>query len=390
MTPGREALRRRIETALRFALPPVIAFALPMLLMMSAAKDVKIDFFDSNAWNKWDAGHYLSIATKGYDFHPCGPDWCGNAGWMPGYPWMIAGLIKISGMTAPNAAVGISTFFQFATLVLLWIGFLEAKITPQNLLTLAFASVFPGVVYQHAIFPIAPFTFFVMLSLFFASKERWIFAGLAGAVAAFTYSTGFVLALVYGLWTLGHAALAITQSEQGWKAALRAQWRSFAFRFAATCLLTAVGFGLMMLVFQHDVGAWNAPFKVQQKYGVMSNPLVVYIDKIRPAFSSPGEGAVVGFQTLVISLMAIGFAASAERKRWWTDPRDSLLLLYYLGLWATPLTVAFIAAHRAEAYLLPAVLLTRRFPIVIQVTLLILAVLFVQPVAHLYLKGILA
>ena len=47
-------------------------------------------------WGRWDSGQYLPIADKGYIYERCagvanrGPeDWCGNAGWFPGYPYLM-------------------------------------------------------------------------------------------------------------------------------------------------------------------------------------------------------------------------------------------------------------------------------------------------------------
>ena len=47
-------------------------------------------------WGRWDTGQYLSIAKDGYVFERCvgvanrGPeDWCGNSGWFPLYPYMM-------------------------------------------------------------------------------------------------------------------------------------------------------------------------------------------------------------------------------------------------------------------------------------------------------------
>src|SRR3954463_9334460 len=56
------------------------------------------------AWGRWDSFHYVDIAVHGRTFgrcdsprfsalpNPLNTTWCGTAGWLPGYPWMIRAL----------------------------------------------------------------------------------------------------------------------------------------------------------------------------------------------------------------------------------------------------------------------------------------------------------
>jgi hypothetical protein len=61
---------------------------------------------------------------------------------------------------------------------------------PANLACLALAAVFPGSVYEHALFPVSLAVAAGMAFLGLAARRRWTAAGLAGAAAAAAYQPG--------------------------------------------------------------------------------------------------------------------------------------------------------------------------------------------------------
>jgi hypothetical protein len=245
------SLWKRLAT---LVVPPSAAFVLARAVVLLSATNAGVQSFTEAPWFGGDAGIYLSIARDGYDLVRCnGPSyqpgqWCGNAGWLPGYPWLVHALVGVA--STPEAwALALPALFHWATLVVLWIGFLKARLEPKCLAVLGLAALFPAQIYYHAGFPISQFLFFAMIALLLLVQGRIWLGAAAGAMAAFTYSTGFILAGVFGVWTL------VAFPRRRWLAGALAGGLVFA------------GFVAVLAVHQLTVGRWNAFFLVQEKYG---------------------------------------------------------------------------------------------------------------------------
>ena len=82
-------------------LPPLLVFCAVRWLMATAAATVGFDAWKAESWVRWDAGHYMAIATTGYEYFSCariGGRWsdaCGNAAWFPLYPWVMRPFIAL-------------------------------------------------------------------------------------------------------------------------------------------------------------------------------------------------------------------------------------------------------------------------------------------------------
>src|SRR5215472_17147679 len=83
-------------------LPPVLAFLGSRALVSAAALSAGFSPWRAESFARWDSGHYLSIAARGYEFvscrtigYPSPDDWCGNTVWFPGYSWLIRVLSAI-------------------------------------------------------------------------------------------------------------------------------------------------------------------------------------------------------------------------------------------------------------------------------------------------------
>lgn len=195
----------RVATRL---VPPLIVFAVARSVLALAAWGAGVKSTRASSWCRWDSGHYLSVAQNGYEFFSCArlagynpADWCGNAAWLPGYPLLIRAL-SVADLTQEQSGVLISAGFTLAGLTLLWNAFLGPETSARGLLALLLAAVFPGHVYYAAVFPIAMCTFFSMLAIKLYDTKQFLLAGVAGGLAAFSYSTGFFLAFVFGLHLL--------------------------------------------------------------------------------------------------------------------------------------------------------------------------------------------
>jgi len=338
-----------VRRGARALLPPLAAFVLARAFLTVISAGTSRPPSEPGSWSGPDTAHYLSIAKNGYALFPCSPDdpppgHCGNTGWMPAYPWAIRALIA-AGRSPRRAAVAVSAVFAFLSLALLWNGFLASR-GRDGVLPLMIAAFFPGQVYQHGAFPLAQFTFFALLSLFLAGRERWCGAGLAGAAAALTYSTGWLLAPV--LFT------ARLLSEPGARRRREA---------ACAAALVLAGFAVVLALQWWKVGVWNAFFVVQGTYGHgLGNPLRAFWGAAGEAFTPPWRGVGEGpaLQTLFVAAWIVATLALAARRR---ERSDLLVATYALAFWLFPLCVGgTLSLYRSEATLLPTTLLARNMP----------------------------
>lgn len=253
---------------LRHLGPPLFVFILARLFLLIVAASSQVDLSGTDLWERFDSGHYLSIAIRGYSYYPCsaeenfGPEaWCGTSGWFPGYPM----LIKILSFLFPSpewTAVFLSALFHLGTLTLLWSGFFQSFWNRKSVLCLSLAAFFPGQIYYHAIFPLSISTFLALLFLLLIRKNKVIGAGLAAAVACYVYPTGFLLLGIGFLYLL-------FKKRPG----------------AAIFLVGLSSLGLLgvAVTFHLSVGHWDAYLKTHHKYNQrLSNPLMTFSRAIKP------------------------------------------------------------------------------------------------------------
>jgi hypothetical protein len=344
-----------VSQVARALLPPLGAFLLARALLVAAASGTERPPWHAGSWSGPDSAHYLSIAREGYTLFPCSaadppPGVCGNAGWMPLYPWLVRPLAR-AGMSLRWVAVLVSALFAAGTLVVLWTESLSSW-PRAGLGALAAAAFFPGQVYQHGAYPLALFSLLALLCLLAARRERWLVAGLCGGAAALAYSTGWLLAPVLLAW-----GLASRRGARGSGAALAAA-------------LTVAGFGVVLLVQWWQLGVWNAFFRVQGAYGHgPTNPAVTWWRAVRVLFVPPWQGIQEGphLQTLVVALWVLTVVVAGARARKGVSDAEGdttlLLTLYTAAFWLFPLVLGTgVSLYRSEAALLPSVLLARHLP----------------------------
>jgi hypothetical protein len=374
-----------LESILQRLGPPFAVFLLARGMLGVAASAMGSGPLDPKVLARWDSGHYLGIAVAGHEFFSCAhlpgynpQHWCGNTGWFPAYPWMIR-LISLAGLQPVAAGALLSALFHLGTLVLLWNKFLDAVWSRGSLLCLLLAGFFPGQVYHHAVFPVSTFTFCALLALHYLCEQRALAAGLAGAAAAFTYSTGLVLAPVALLGVL------LTGSRRPWRGRLPI--------LLVAPGLTALGFTAVLVVHQLAVGDWTAFFKVQAKYGHgLHNPLATFASHLGPLIHSPRQWAkdVPALQTCFVAGFVVALAVAIALRRRCVAPQDALLVVFMLAFWSFPLVVgAAVSPYRAESLLLPSAVLSRHLPAPAQAVLTAAAVILACPMVLLFYRGML-
>ncbi len=200
-----------------------------------------------NPWANWDGQWYVLIARTGYRG---GAD----AAFFPLYPMLLRWLAPLTGGKYIIAGVVISLLFFVAAMYLLY-RLVEIDYGRRVAgLTVAFASLFPTSFFYQAVYTESAFLFFVVACLFFARRQQWLFAGIAGFFAALTRNTGVLLLLPMALFYFG------ARAWRPWRIDWRAAW------FA----LVPAGLGMWMvflklklgdaLAFSHAQVHWDRSF----------------------------------------------------------------------------------------------------------------------------------
>lgn len=371
-------------------LPPLCAFVVSRLLLSCIAALSGHDPLSHTTWARWDSEHYVSIALSGYELFHCeagdrwtDDDWCGNTGWFPGYPALLSALAG-RGVSPAFGSIAIPAAACIAMLYLLWTCFLGAEWSWKNLLVLAAAAMFPGNIYYHAAFPVSLFMLLVLGCIAATARGRLGVAGLCGGLAAFTYTTGVLLAPAVGAWLL------LRNWHDGWRTALQ--------QTAAVSLPVVLGLVAVFVTHDVQVGAWDASLRVQAKYGhAPHNPLGTLTKTVLQPIRRKESllAATPAIQTAIVAICVSGLIAVG-----WRDGRrpggpercnvELLCLLVVVTLWLFPLTLGGgVSLYRAESTLVPGVVLARRLPMWLLLPLVITFGVLTIPMAVLFFQAVL-
>jgi hypothetical protein len=126
------------------------------------------------------------IADRGYELVSCQQigglspdDWCGNILRFPGYPWLIRTLEWLFGgfgISGELAGEILSAAFFFLGLMILWFLLLDRGQAPRSGTILTMAAFFPGMIYDHAVFPISFLSTLCVLAIWLAIEchHEWM------------------------------------------------------------------------------------------------------------------------------------------------------------------------------------------------------------------------
>ena len=141
----------------------------------------------------------MLIARNGYILEQCvgvdnrGPEnWCDNSGWFPLYPYMIR-VGSWAGLGYDSVGRANSLVSMVVAWSALWFGFLRRRPLVAGALGMVIAAAFPASVYYGEIFPVSTMLAAALLALVCVDRQRWLLAGLCGAVAALVYPSGFLV-----------------------------------------------------------------------------------------------------------------------------------------------------------------------------------------------------
>jgi len=349
---------------------PLLVWAAAAATVLALAAAFGYSPFEGSTWSRYDSTHYQSIANGGYELYRCPQDyepdpggWCGNAGWFPGYPWLVRALHSL-GLPLQGAAVGLAFAFAGATLVLLWRTFFRRRRDVLVTLGLVYAAWAPGQIYHYAIFPMSVLAFFTVAHLWLLQRGRYVAAGLAGAAAVLAYPLGVVLIPVAAAWLLWHRRVREALLTAG---------------------LTAIGLAVLVVDQQLETGHWNAYLLVQRKYHHhLQNPIAATYDQLKPLVQgSPFELLdATAWQTLLVTVVLALATLHVLRHR-----TDGLLLLWAFATWLVPLSQAAVEVQRSQAALLPLAIFVPRLPRPVAIALVVAAVVIAAAMEKLFLQG---
>jgi len=141
-----------------------------------------------NVWGRWDAVHYLDIATQGYQ----GTDMA----FFPLYPFLIRVLGSLAGnhVIAGLVVSNVSFFFGLLFLYKLLEHEYDRSVARRAIF---YVSIFPTAVFFSAVYSESLFFMLTVASFYYMRSHRWWLAGAIGLFAAMTRVEGVLLAVPF-------------------------------------------------------------------------------------------------------------------------------------------------------------------------------------------------
>ena len=181
----------------------VVAWFLSRLTVGVALGESRNPFsFTPSLWTRVDSFNYLLIAEHGSTFGPCplgsvpryfGIKHCGSAAWLPGYPWVIRALHS-TGISFEDCGLLISWLAMAVAIFLVWLGWARALSKTRALLLLVLFGVFPGAVYNFALFPTSLALALVVGAILAATRKRSAVTALLMVCAGLCYPSAWFAA----------------------------------------------------------------------------------------------------------------------------------------------------------------------------------------------------
>src|SRR5215211_5825640 len=185
----------------------IAAAALLPVVVNTEGQELARGFLD--LWSRWDGGHYLFIATEGYDLNA--PE---RTAFLPLFPLLIRLGAALGGTPAFWGVLVslVATFFALSFLYQIAEKHWGLKVARATVLTFAF---FPTAFFLNSVYTEALFVALSAGSFWAADVRRdLLLAGILGALAAATRNLGVLLLIPLGYEWLRN------RREFGWRGAL--------------------------------------------------------------------------------------------------------------------------------------------------------------------------
>jgi hypothetical protein len=373
----RPPLRVPVRRLFLMITPPLAALALAEALLWVVAARGGEDPRRASTWVRWDSYRYVEIARAGYVESSDDPA-ASNTGWFPGFPGLVRLASAAADVTPARAGRRVALFFEFGLLILIWTPLLPPVSPARRWLALLTAAFFPAWFYRHAVFPLSMTAFFNVAAITLAARRAFLAAGACGAVSAFTYPTGFLVAAPLALGV----ALTRGLSSRG--------------RLVAALAgpgLAVLGLGAVFGLLHSRVGHWHAFLTYQhQQFGHgLINPLEVLAGHARPLLQGSFEPAtLVSLHTVLVTALLLLAAWLLARDGAGRRPVDVLLLTHAAVVWLFVTGVGpDLSVYRPAAVLVGLVPLLARLGAVGLLLLLAVQIALGAGMAHLFFANVL-
>lgn len=216
----------------KLSLKPNETFVIQLFIILGISKlimiiglflyDTKLSILDEKAYAQYDAGHYLYIAESGYECFKCFEkfggnwnknEWCGNAGWFPGYPFSIK-LVNYFINDFKKSAFLINHLFVIGIIFLIS-RLLDFNHLKSKFLLILLAVLCPGFIYYYALFPMAGTLFFILLSMYGYLLQNRVMMLIGLFFSSIFYPTGsfLILPMILTTFIYNKFSLKITYQE---------------------------------------------------------------------------------------------------------------------------------------------------------------------------------
>lgn len=325
--------------------------------------------FSTAQWVHSDSINYLGIAAHGRVFGRCGspefPDnalirlwhlkWCGNAGWLPGYPWLMAAM-HWTGISFSDAGVIISWIATAVAIFLVWFEW-GRDLPPLRAFTvLLLFGIFPGSVYNFAVFPTSTALACVVAAIVAATRKRFFTMALLMCLAGLCYPTAWFSAL--GL-TGGLILVALPLGRSA--VVQRALWG-----LAGLSSLVIIGI-LDQIAFGQPLAYWVLDSNAADSLAATLHQLYqIFVSRDTIEQKRMGSRSAPLYSVQVVVALALPIAAVAVTARqWFRHRRDALNI--YPALVGFTLIVALVFTNntwnRGVVLAAPCTVCLRRLPL---------------------------
>jgi hypothetical protein len=144
-------------------------------------------------WARWDSGYYLTLAQQGYAEFP------EAMGFFPLYPILVAGLSRITGLSAAVSGMLISQLAYLAAILIFYK--LARQIRDDHeyaMSSVLYMVLFPSSFFFFAVYAESLSLAFSVLAVYLAlrTRPRYVQAGLAAGIASAARPVGWLLNIV--------------------------------------------------------------------------------------------------------------------------------------------------------------------------------------------------
>ena len=268
-------------------------------------------------WNRWDALNYQKLAQFGYqatgELQPL-------LVFYPLYPWTV----RLFGFVTRDYLVSafiVSTLASLVTAIVLQrlVELDYSKELAQRAVWFLF--IFPTSYFLHIGYTESLFLMLALSCVFAARKQRWLLAGLFGALTCLTRANGLVLV----------PALMVEAAHQYWTTR-RWQWQWLWIG------AVGLGFGGYLLLNKHVTGDAFAFTSLMQRFfsKTLSPPWTGIDNAIGSLNRAPGEAEMIGMQELLFIIL--GFVCTIVS---WVKLRP-MYSVWMTGNWLLFVCVSFV------------------------------------------------